>query len=89
MGGIQTLHVVLGSTISTGLNALAAIALRDFMPAKMRESMSDKKQVHLTFNFVRHQFMFQAFLTKIFALFFGALTFAVTFVIRLGCKSQL
>jgi len=55
------------STISTGLNALAAIALRDFMPAKMRESMSDKKQ---------------AFLTKIFALFFGALTFAVTFVIR-------
>jgi len=55
------------STISTGLNALAAIALRDFMPAKMRESMSDKRQ---------------AFLTKIFALFFGALTFGVTFVIR-------
>ena len=38
-------HFSLCSTISTGLNALAAIALRDFMPAKMRESMSDKRQV--------------------------------------------
>jgi len=55
------------STISTGLNALAAIALRDFMPAKMREAMPDTRQ---------------AFLTKIFALFFGAVTFGVTFVIR-------
>ena len=41
------------STISTGLNALAAIALRDFMPAKMRESMSDKRQVSCS------QFKFQ------------------------------
>ena len=39
-------HVtLLLSTISTGLNALAAVALRDFMPAKMREGMPDTRQV--------------------------------------------
>ena len=69
------------------------IATRDFMPAKMREAMPDTRQVDQNNVWVLkrisvgcslyiHAFSIQAFLTKIFALFFGAVTFGVTFVIR-------
>ena len=53
--------------LSSGLNALSAVALRDFVPRNLRESMGDYKQ---------------ALLTKIFSFIFGVVGYGVTFLIR-------
>jgi len=55
------------SSISSGLNSLAAIALRDFMPARTVAKLSDPTQ---------------ALLTKIFSFLFGLLAYGLTFLIR-------
>jgi len=55
------------STISSGLNALAAVALRDFVPDSLREKMGPRKQ---------------ALVTKLFCAFFGLVAYAGTFLIR-------
>ena len=72
------------STISSGLNALAAIALRDFLPPDRREAMSDQHQVKHSFLFGHNKncFQSQAMLTKVFSVMFGLLAYGVTFLIR-------
>ena len=56
------------STISSGLNSLAAIGLRDLMPADTRSKMGES---------------WQALVTKLMALGFGCIGYALTFVIRM------
>jgi len=55
------------SSISSGLNSLAAIALKDFVPEQTLSSMSNFRQ---------------ALLTKIFSAVFGLIGYGVTFLIR-------
>jgi len=55
------------STISSGLNSLAAIGLRDFLPSNTRAKMGDS---------------WQALATKLMALGFGCVGYGLTFVIR-------
>merc|ERR1711915_714591 len=55
------------SSVSTGLNSLAAIALRDFVPEQKLEKLSIMKQ---------------AFLTKVFSFTFGLIGYGLTFIIR-------
>jgi len=55
------------STISSGLNALAAVALKDFVSPRMRQNLGEHKQ---------------ALLTKVFSVLFGVLCYSGTFVIR-------
>merc|ERR1719192_1695519 len=55
------------STISSGLNSLAAIALRDFLPRERLAKLTSLQQ---------------AFLTKIFSVVFGCVGYGVTFLIR-------
>ena len=60
----------LPSTISSGLNALAAVALKDFVSPSMRQNLGEHKQ---------------ALLTKVFSVLFGVLCYSGTFVIRYSC----
>jgi len=55
------------STISSGLNSLAAVALNDFVPESAKARMGKYKQ---------------ALLTKIFSLMFGLLGYGITFLLR-------
>jgi len=55
------------STISSGLNALAAIALKDFTPSRILGKMGEYQQ---------------ALLTKLFSFIFGVACFGITYLIR-------
>lgn len=55
------------STISSGLNSLAAITLKDFMPFSRTEKMGEYKQ---------------AMLTKVFSLMYAVIGYGLTFLIR-------
>ena len=55
------------SSVSSGLNSLAAIALKDFIPEQRLSSMSSVRQ---------------ALLTKIFSAIFGLVGYSITFLIR-------
>ena len=71
------------SSVSTGLNSLAAIALRDFVPEKKLEKLSIMKQVVELFLFIFSSLPFhQAFLTKVFSFTFGLIGYGLTFIIR-------
>ena len=64
------LNQTIFSTISSGLNALAAVALKDFVSPRMRQNLGEHKQ---------------ALLTKVFSVLFGVLCYSGTFVIRYCC----
>ena len=78
------------STISSGLNSLAAIGLRDFLPTNTRSKMGESCQVLITVITMRRlpsrnivtKHHDQALVTKLMALGFGCVGYALTFLIR-------